>query len=225
MGIPCHVGIIMDGNGRWARRRLLPRLAGHRAGMNRMLALVEHIFSCGVKYVTVFALSTENLSRPQSELDGLFGLFREYFSSQMEALRENGVRLRVIGDRALIPQDIADLIRAGEELTAEGTKANLAIAIGYGGRQDIVSACNRAVRAGREVTEGSFAAALSTGGMPALDLLIRTGGEKRISNFLLFEAAYAELVFSGKMFPDYTDGDFDAALKEYASRERRFGKI
>lgn len=225
MGIPSHVGIIMDGNGRWARRRLLPRLAGHRAGMNRMLTLVEHIFSRGVQYFTVFALSTENLSRPKSELDGLFGLFREYFSTQMEKLKESGVRLRVIGDERLIPPDILALIRAGEAKTAAGEKAALTIAIGYGGRQDIVCACNRAVREGREMTVETFAETLSTGGMPALDLLIRTGGEKRLSNFLLFEAAYAELVFSEKMFPDFTDADLDAALKEYAARDRRFGNI
>ena len=225
MGTPEHVGIIMDGNGRWAKRRLLPRLAGHRAGMKRMLALLEHIYGCGVKCVTVFALSAENLSRPKDELDGLFALFREYFSTQTERLSEKGIRLRVIGDRGLIPADIVSLIKEGEEKTAKGERATLAIAIGYGGRQDIVAACNKAVRAGREVTLESFAETLSTGGMPALDLLIRTGDEKRLSNFLLFEAAYAELIFSTKMFPDYTDGDFDEALKEYAARERRFGAL
>ena len=225
MGVPCHVGIIMDGNGRWAKKRLLPRLAGHRAGMQRMLALVEHAFLCGIKNITVFALSCENLSRPQSELDGLFDLFREYFSTQMENLAQKGIRLRVIGDRALIPSDIADLIGAGEARTAAGDKATLAIAIGYGGRQDIVAACNRAVREQREMKVESFSETLSTGGMPALDLLIRTGDEKRISNFLLFEAAYAELIFSAKMFPDFTDQDFDEALKDYSARDRRFGRI
>lgn len=225
MDLPNHIAVIMDGNGRWAKRRGLPRVAGHRAGMKRMTALAEHAFQRGVKFCTMFALSAENLQRPKEELDGIFGLFREYFSGETEKLRKKGIRLRVIGDLSPIPRDVAALIREGEALTAAGTTATLVFAIGYGGRQDIVSACNRAVREGKEVDLESFGKMLSTGGMPAVDLLIRTGKEKRLSNFLLFEAAYAELYFSDKMFPDFGCRDLDRAIEEYSGRDRRFGKV
>lgn len=225
MDTPYHVGIIMDGNGRWAKRRLLPRLAGHRAGMKRMLGLIEHAFDTGVMILTLFALSAENLSRPKEELEGLFDLFRQYFTQHILSLLEKGVRLRVIGDRTLLPQDIVSLIEDAEEKTAGGERGLLTFAIGYGGRQDIVSACNKAVAEGKAQTLESFSEKLSTGGMSAMDLLIRTGGEKRLSNFLLFEAAYAEIFFSEKMFPDFSDGDFDAALKDFAKRDRKYGNI
>ncbi len=225
MGAPYHVGIIMDGNGRWAKRRLLPRLAGHRAGMKRMLSLIEHAFDTGIKELTLFALSTENLSRPKEELDGLFDLFRLYFTQHITPLCEKGIRLRVIGDRTLIPADIARLIAEAEEKTKGGERALLTFAIGYGGQQDIVAACNKAVSEGKPQTLESFAEKLSTGGMSAMDLLIRTGGEMRLSNFLLFEAAYAELWFSEKMFPAFSDEDFDEAIRDYRTRDRRFGKL
>ncbi len=221
--IPVHIGIIMDGNGRWAKARLLPRAAGHRAGMKRMMGLVEHIFASGVCCCTVFALSAENLRRPKEELEELFSLFREYFSKNVYRLKENGIALKTIGDLTLLPPDLQELIgKAKEDSSGEKT---LVLALAYGGRQDILSACNEAVRRGQIVTEQTFASMLSTGGMPALDLLIRTGREKRLSNFLLYEAAYAELLFSDKLFPDFSDKDFDAALEEYAARDRRFGKL
>lgn len=223
--IPRHVAVIMDGNGRWAKKRLLPRSAGHRAGMKRMIALSEHAFSRGVEVVTLFALSTENLSRPEEELRALFGLFREYFSANAEKLKEREIKLRVIGELALLPEEIVDLIRAGEALTQGGTRGTLVLAIGYGGRQEILRAVNLAVRAGKEVDMASFSALLQTGGLPEPDLMIRTGGEKRISNFLLWECAYSEFYFSDKMFPAFSDADFDRALSDYASRERRFGRI
>ncbi|MBR7185978.1 MAG: di-trans,poly-cis-decaprenylcistransferase [Clostridia bacterium] len=225
MVLPHHVAIIMDGNGRWATRRLMPRAAGHRAGLKRMIPLAEHVFESGVKYCTLFALSAENLNRPQEELESLFQLFREYFAKQIHKLEQQGIRLRVIGNLALIPADIAALIAQGERETAKGKRGTLTLAIGYGARQDIVSACNSAMKEGREVTVETFAEMLSTGGMPAVDLLIRTGKEKRLSNFLLFEAAYAELYFSEKMFPDFTNKHFDRALAEYCKRDRRYGKI
>ena len=214
----------MDGNGRWAKKRLLPRIAGHRAGMKRMISLTDDIFSRGIVCCTLFALSTENLARPQEELEGLYGLFREYFTGQTARLKSQGVSLKILGDLTLLPADIARLARTSEEETAGGEKT-LAIALGYGGRQDIVRACNEAVKKGEPVTLESFAETLSTGGMPALDLLIRTGKEKRISNFLLFEAAYAELCFSEKLFPDFTGKDLTHALEAYAKRDRRFGRI
>lgn len=224
MALPAHVAIIMDGNGRWARKRALPRLAGHRRGMRRMLALADEVFARGIPYFTVFALSTENLSRPQSELDGIFGLLKKYFEENTARMKEEGIRIRVLSSVPL-PEEISLLAARAEQETAAGERGTLAIAAGYGARQDIVSACNKAVREGREVDLASFAESLSTGGMPAVDLLIRTGKEKRLSNFLLFEAAYAELVFSDKYFPDFTVKDLGRALEEYAARDRRFGNI
>ena len=210
---PRHIAIIMDGNGRWAKKRLLPRGAGHRAGMNRMIGLAEHIFD------------RENLSRPKEELDGLFSLFRDYFPANTERLKSKGIALRVIGDRSLLPEDIVALIAEGEAYTAGGTRGTLALAIGYGGRQDILAAVNEAVRRGREVDAEEFSAMLSTREMPEPDLLIRTGKELRISNFLLWQAAYSELYFTDVLFPDFSDKELDKAIEAYGKRERRYGKL
>ena len=223
--VPRHVAIIMDGNGRWAKKRLLPRAAGHRAGLNRMVSLSEHIFDRGVEYCTLFALSTENLKRPQEELKGLFSLFREYFAKHAETLKEKGITLRVIGDLSLVPEDVEEIVRAGVRRTEGGTRGVLTLAIGYGGRQDILAAANEAVKRGKAVTEEDFSSLLYTDGMPDPDLLIRTGKELRLSNFLLWQSAYAELYFSDKMFPDFSDSDLDEALGAFQKRERRFGKL
>ncbi len=225
MVLPEHIAVIMDGNGRWAQRRMLPRAAGHRAGMKRMLSLTEHIFGLGIPYCTLFALSAENLSRPKEELDELFELIRIYFTEQIGPLRRAGIALRVVGDCMLLPAATRKVIEEGVRAASDGAKGTLALAIGYGGRQDIVSAAEKLAEAGAQITLESFRESLSTGGMPAVDLLIRTGKEKRLSNFLLFESAYAELVFSDKLFPDFTCRDLDRALSEYAKRERRYGKI
>ena len=223
--IPRHVAVIMDGNGRWAKKRLLPRGAGHKAGMNRMIALSEHIFDRGVTFCTLYALSTENLSRPKEELDGLYALFREYFPRNTQTLKKKNITLKVIGDRSLLPADVVRLICEGEALTAGGTRGTLLLAIGYGGRQDILAAVNAAVRQGREVGMEEFSAMLSTGDIPEPDLLIRTGGEVCLSNFLLWQSAYSELYFTDVLFPDFSDKELDRALEVYAGRERRFGKI
>ena len=223
--IPRHVAVIMDGNGRWAKKRFLPRGAGHKAGMNRMIALSEHIFDRGVTFCTLYALSTENLSRPKEELDGLYALFREYFPRNTQTLKKKNITLKVIGDRSLLPADVVRLICEGEALTAGGTRGTLLLAIGYGGRQDILAAVNAAVRQGREVGMEEFSAMLSTGDIPEPDLLIRTGGEVRLSNFLLWQSAYSELYFTDVLFPDFSDKELDRALEVYAGRERRFGKI
>ncbi len=222
--VPRHVAVIMDGNGRWAKKRLLPRAAGHRAGLKRMLALSEHAFDCGVRFLTLYALSVENLSRPQEELDALFGLFRSYFAEETERLEKRGVSLRVIGNADLLPPDIRGMIRE-KSREEEGERGTLALAIGYGSRQEIVAAANRAVREGREVDEEAFSRLLQTDGMPDPDLVIRTGKEVRLSNFLLWQAAYAELYFTDKMFPDFTNADFDRALEAYSRRDRRYGKV
>lgn len=223
--IPRHVAIIMDGNGRWAKKRLLPRSAGHRAGLRRMRSLIGHIFSRGVEDCTLFALSVENLSRPQEELDALYGLFFEYFTSEVPRLKDSGVKVKAVGDLTLLPPRVAEAIACAERDTAQNTAHTLAFAIAYGARRDIVAACNNFVREGKEATEESFSAALSTAPLPPVDLLIRTGREMRLSNFLLYESAYAELWFSDKMFPDFTKADFDRALEEYQKRDRRFGTI
>ena len=221
--LPKHVAIIMDGNGRWAKKRLLPRSAGHRAGLKRMISLSEHIFRRGIPYVTLYALSAENLNRPQEELDALFSLFREYFTQNAETLRKKGIRLNVIGDTALLPADVTEMIAAGIEKTAEGKAGVLTLAIGYGSRQEIVSAVNEAVRAGKPVTAEEFSLLLGTGGMPDPDLLIRTGRELRLSNFLLWQSAYTELYFTDKLFPDFKNADADKAIRSYLLRERRYG--
>lgn len=223
--IPRHVAVIMDGNGRWAKKRLLPRSAGHKAGMDRMVALSEHSFDMGVQYCTLFALSTENLLRPKDELEGLFSLFRGYFQKNVSRLKKKNIALRVIGDLSLVPQDVEELIKKGEAETADCTRGTLTLAIGYGGRQDILAAVNRAVKEGKEVTAESFSRLLYTDGLPDPDLLIRTGKEQRLSNFLLWQSAYTEFYFTEKYFPDFSDKEFDRALEAYATRERRFGKV
>ena len=222
--IPVHVAVIMDGNGRWAKKRLLPRSVGHRAGMKRMLRLAEHAFASGVKVLTLYALSAENFNRPREELQGLFSLFREYFSQNADKLAEKGIALRVIGDLSLLPEDIARLIAESQRKAADGRAGTLVFAIGYGARQEILRAVNRAVTGGKPLTEGEFSALLDTAGLPDPDLLIRTGKECRLSNFLLFQCAYTELYFSDKLFPDFSERDFESALNAYKSRERRFGR-
>lgn len=224
-GVPHHIAIIMDGNGRWAKKRLLPRGAGHRAGLKRMISLSEAIFERGVKICTLFALSTENLSRPQEELQGLFTLFREYFEKNVARLAEKEIELKIIGNLTLLPEDIGEIIRKGEEKTRSGQTGTLVLAIGYGGRQDILAAVNEAVRRGKEVDEKEFSSLLSTKDFPEPDLLIRTGKELRISNFLLWQSAYTEFYFTDTLFPDFSDRELDAALASYAARERRYGKL
>ena len=220
-GVPRHVAVIMDGNGRWAQKRLLPR----SAGMNNMIALSERLFESGVEFCTFYTLSAENLSRPQEELEGLYSLFRTYFRKNVQRLRDKGIELRVIGDLTLLPEEIAQLIRTGAEQTAGGTNGVLALAVGYGGRQEILRAANKAVRAGKELTEDDFSALLDTAGMPDPDLLIRTGRELRLSNFLLWQCAYTEFYFTDTLFPDFSGKELDDALLAYRSRTRRFGRV
>lgn len=222
--IPRHIAMIMDGNGRWARSRLMPRSYGHKKGMERMIGLMERAFTLGVKYVTVYALSTENLKRPKEELDGLFDLFRTYFKDYLKQIKKRKTRLRALGNVSLLPEDIQKILRDAERETAcfEGRGINVAVC--YGGRDEIVRAVNNAVERGEKVTEESFARLLYTGGLPDPDLIIRTGKEVRLSNFLLYQSAYAELYFSDKMFPEFSDADLDEAILYFSRRTRRFGK-
>ena len=222
--IPRHIALIMDGNGRWAKKRLLPRSLGHKYGMERMIGLMERAFALGVEYITVYALSTENLKRPKEELEGLFNLLRNYFKDYLGKVCAKGARLRAIGDISLLPEDIQKIIRDAEAETAHFTGKGINVAVAYGARDELVHAVNAAVERGEKVTEQSFAKLLYTADIPDPDLIIRTGKEVRLSNFLLYQAAYAELVFSEKMFPEFSDDDLDAAIVEYSQRTRRFGK-
>ena len=221
--VPNHLAIILDGNGRWAKKRLMPRMMGHREGLNRMIGLMDRAFDLGVKYITVYALSTENLKRPKEELEGLFNLIRTRVA-EMKRVIEKGARLRILGDLSLLPEDVQELLIAEEKKSAhlEGKGVNFALA--YGSRAEIVAAVNRAVEKGEKVTEESFARLLYTSELPEPDLIIRTGKEKRLSNFLLYQAAYSEFYFSDKMFPEFSDADLEAAFADYATRTRRFGK-
>lgn len=223
-GIPRHIALIMDGNGRWAKKRLMPRSFGHRQGMERMIGLMEHAFDLGVEYMTVYALSTENLKRPKEELDGLYNLIRNHFQTYMRRVCARGVRLRVIGDRTLLPQDVQEILKNSEEETAKYEGKGINIALAYGARDEILHAVNKAVEQGKPLTEEEFSALLYTAQVPDPDLIIRTGKEVRLSNFLLYQAAYAELYFSEKMFPDFSDEELDKAIAEFARRTRRFGK-
>lgn len=195
--------------------------------MERMLGLVRHAFALGVKHITLYALSVENLQRPKEEVDGLFALAREYFQKK-EQIQKNkqtpDFRFRALGDLSLLPEDIAQMLREYELKTQAVEDKSVNLAIAYGGRQEILRAVNEAVKRGRCVSDESFQSLLYTQGLPEPDLIIRTGKEKRLSNFLLYQAAYAELYFSDKMFPAFTDRDLEKAFEDYASRNRRFGK-
>ena len=222
--IPEHIAIIMDGNGRWAKSRLMPRMMGHKQGLSRMIELVEHSFDLGVKVITVYALSTENLKRPKEELEGLYNLIRTQFLELTERLMKKKSKLKVLGDLSLLPLDVQEILHDSERKSACMTEFTVNVALAYGGRAEIVNAVNLAIEKGEKVTEESLSALLYTSGQPDPDLLIRTGKEKRLSNFLLYQAAYAELYFSDKMFPDFSSEDLDQAVIEYSSRVRRFGK-
>ena len=223
-GLPRHIAVIMDGNGRWAKKRLMPRSYGHRQGMSRMVGLLEHAFDLGIEYVTVYALSTENLKRPKEELDGLFDLIRKNFLDCMRKICSRGVRLRILGNVGLLPEDVQRLLKEAEEESSKYEGRGVNVALGYGSRAEIVRAVNLAVEAGKRVTEESFSSLLYTHGQPDPDLVIRTGKEMRLSNYLLYQSAYAELYFSDKMFPEFSDKDLDEAIAEYGRRTRRFGK-
>ena len=224
--IPAHVGIIMDGNGRWAKKRLMPRNFGHNAGMEAMIKLTEHAKNLGIKYLTVYALSTENIvNRPREEIDGLFDLLRKYFSKYAKELHKSMVSVRVIGDKSALPEDVRKLLNDIEEKSPKNAGFTLTFAINYGSRAEIVRAFKLLAEREEEITEESVSRSLYTAGLPDPDLIIRTGGEIRLSNFLCWQAAYSELYFTPVLFPDFTCEEFDKALSEYSERNRRFGGI
>jgi undecaprenyl diphosphate synthase len=228
--IPRHIAVIMDGNGRWARKRALPRHAGHRSGVGAVRATVELAAQRGVEYLTLFAFSSENWSRPREEVSKLMGLFLEALQREVDELHRNNVRLEFIGAREQLQAGLVDKITAAERQTRENTGLRLLVAVAYGGRWDILQAVREVageVEAGgmtaAEVDEAGIASRLQLGGVPDPDLLIRTGGEQRISNFLLWNLAYAELWFCDTLWPDFGEKQFDAALEYFARRQRRYG--
>jgi undecaprenyl diphosphate synthase len=227
--VPKHLAIIMDGNGRWAQKRHLPRTVGHAKGAAGVKTLVEHCAKRGVQCITLFAFSTENWQRPADEVSTLMGLFVQYLEKEMKDLAAAGVRLKVIGDVAGFAPELQQRIKAAEDVTAANKLITLCVAANYGGRWDVVQAVKNwqdanPSRSVSELTEDELAHSLSTSGMPEVDLLVRTGGEKRISNFLLWQSAYAELYFTDALWPDFDGKELDKALECYAKRARRFGK-
>jgi undecaprenyl diphosphate synthase len=225
--LPRHVAIIMDGNGRWARSRGLSRSDGHRAGLEATRNAVEYLGNRGIQALTLFAFSSENWSRPQPEVDALLELFLTAIETELPELVQQGIRLRFIGDRAAFPSDLQSRMGEAERACERNHGMQLAIALGYGGRWDILEAAQRCCDMRESTAEGfsveAFTASLSTQGMPELDLLIRTGGERRLSNFLLWQAAYAELYFMDVFWPDVQDQDLAIAIDDFVSRQRRFG--
>jgi undecaprenyl diphosphate synthase len=228
--IPQHIAIIMDGNGRWAQKRFMPRTAGHAKGAAGVKALVEHAAKLGVKFLTLFAFSTENWQRPADEVSTLMGLFVHYLEKEMTSLAQAGVHLRVVGDVAGFSPELQQRIHAAEAATENNQAITLCVAANYGGRWDVVQAVKNWQAANptqpmTELTEQALGQHLSTAGMPEVDLLIRTGGEQRISNFLLWQSAYAELYFADALWPDFDAKQFNQALAWYAQRTRRFGLV
>lgn len=227
---PIHVAIIMDGNGRWAKARGLPRTAGHRQGAETVKKVIKAAAAMGVSYLTLFGFSSENWKRPESEVKDLMGLLRYHLRSEIDELKREGVRFRVIGDRERLAPDIVALIDNAERLTAANTRLTLTVALSYGGRAEITAAMRRIaeeVAAGRlraeDIDEAEIRRHLFTADTPDPDLLIRTSGEQRISNFLLWQLAYCELVFTDTLWPDFTGEDFQKAVRDYLGRERRYG--
>jgi undecaprenyl diphosphate synthase len=228
--LPRHVAIIMDGNGRWAQARGLPRIAGHRQGAEAVRRTVRAAGELGIPYLTLFGFSSENWKRPLAEIDDLMGLLRHYLRGEIADLHKNGVRLRVIGDLARLAPDIVAMIANAEGLTGENSGVTLTIALSYGGRAEIVAAvralavrCADGVLAPDAIDEAVISQHLFTSGIPDPDLLIRTSGEQRISNFLLWQCAYSELVFTKTLWPDFGRADLEQAIADFGGRERRYG--
>jgi undecaprenyl diphosphate synthase len=226
--LPRHIAMIMDGNGRWARKRRLPRIAGHRAGIASVREVVETCARLDVPVLTVYAFSKENWKRPKTEVDFLMDLLRDYMSKELDELCANNIRVQVVGRAYELPTVVQDVLQKAVSATAANTGLVFNLALSYGGRAEIVDACRELIRDGvnpDELDEAAFARRLYTGGQPDPDLVIRTGGEMRLSNFLLWQIAYAELVVTDALWPDFRKRDLFAALLEFQRRERRFGGL
>ena len=230
--IPVHVAIIMDGNGRWAKKRGLPRTAGHAQGARTVEQILEDADHMGIRYLTVYAFSTENWSRPDSEVKALMNLLRTYMKTSLAKCARNNVRIRVIGDKSRLDKDLQDSIANLEKETASNTGIGFQIAINYGSRDEIVRAVQAAAQKvsngelrPEDITEAAISDSLDTAGIPDPDLLIRTGGEQRISNFLLWQTAYSELYFCDAAWPDFNKNELEKAVDAYNNRERRYGGL
>ncbi|HCY14574.1 MAG: di-trans,poly-cis-decaprenylcistransferase [Curvibacter sp. GWA2_64_110] len=223
-GVPHHIAIVMDGNGRWAAKRFMPRLAGHRQGMESLRRCIRVCVDRGVAVLTVFAFSSENWNRPADEVSGLMELLATALAKEVPKLKQDGVRVHFVGERA----GLSDKVRAGleqaEAATASNGKLILNVCFNYGGRWDIAQAAARLAAQGKPITEAELQAAMALAHVPDPDLIIRTGGELRLSNFLLWQAAYAELFFSDKLWPEFDEAELDRAMAEFGRRERRFGQ-
>ncbi len=226
--IPQHIAIIMDGNGRWAQARGLPRLAGHRAGTENLRRIIEACVEFGVKYLTIYAFSTENWGRPEDEVNGLMGIFDEVFERELTELHKQGARLQHIGRLDEVRPSLQEKVRKGIELTKNNDRLVLSVAFNYGGRDEIVQAIRSIINKGlkpEDVNEEVVSQHLYTAGIPDPDLVIRTSGEQRISNFLIWQAAYAEWVFPQTFWPDFGREELLAAIQEFGRRERRYGLV
>ncbi|WP_069472211.1 polyprenyl diphosphate synthase [Candidatus Marithrix sp. Canyon 246] len=229
---PRHIAIIMDGNGRWAKRKLLPRYAGHQAGLGTVRRIIKYSMKQGVEVLTLFAFSSENWKRPPQEVNLLMKLFMTALQREVKKLHKNNIRLRLIGNREAFSEKLQGLIADAEELTKDNTKFTLVIAANYGGRWDIADTAKRLalkVQQGslkiEDIDENLFNSQINLNDLPEPDLFIRTGGEQRISNFLLWQLAYTEMYFTNTLWPDFNEENFMEALKSFGSRERRFGRI
>ena len=226
--VPRHVAVVMDGNGRWARSRFMPRFFGHKAGVDALVRAVNLFADRGVEYLSVFAFSSENWKRPSEEVSGLMSLVLVAVSKYLGKLAKDGVRIRIVGDRSSVSDKLREAWEQAEVLTRENTRITLAVAFNYGGRWDIVQATRRAIQQGlkpEQVDEQWLSRHMALSFAPDPDLFIRTGGEMRISNFLLWQSAYSEFVFTERLWPDFDETDIDAAIQAYRQRDRRFGGI
>jgi len=230
--LPVHIGIIMDGNGRWAQKRFLPRSAGHRAGAQNFRTITRYCSKIGIRYLTVYAFSTENWNRPSDEVGALLRLFKEYLEEALRDFMDENIRVRFIGDVSAFPAELRGLIQEVEEASACKTGMVLNLAMNYGGRAEITRAAKKVAQEAvsgslrpEELTEERFAQYLYTGSQPDPDLIIRPSGEERLSNFLLWQSAYAEFVYFDILWPDFKTSDLDRAIEIYSSRQRRFGGV
>lgn len=223
-GVPHHIAIVMDGNGRWASRRFLPRIAGHKQGMDALRNCVKACAARGVAVLTVFAFSSENWNRPQEEVSGLMDLLVMALSREVPQLKQDGVRLHFVGDRAGLSERVRAGLAQAETATAGNSRLIFNVCFNYGGRWDIAQAAAKLAERGEPVTEATLGAAMALAHVPDPDLIIRTGGEQRLSNFLLWQAAYSELYFSDKLWPEFDEQALDQAIAAYSQRERRFGR-
>ena len=224
--VPTHVGIIMDGNGRWAQQRGLPRVMGHKVGVESVRSVIRAARKVGVKYLTLYTFSSENWQRPAEEVGALMYMLRILLRREIKNLNHLGVQVRAIGELHLLPPDVLNILNHTVEETSKNDRLVLTLALSYGGRREIVSAVNKIIREGiKEVDEESFRRYLYDPDLPDVDLIIRTAGEYRLSNFLLWQSAYAELYFTSTLWPDFREEDFFRALEDYSKRVRKFGKV